>query len=362
MDERGMVGRRTLLTVLTAFWTGLTVLFILRNINEDWTSRLASLGRRVPEAMLGASLCLAMARALDGLNPQGTVRRLLWVLGLSLPIGCFFSVANAWALYVLSPVTREGCAYGRACSPEFVINLAVEYSVNFAIVFLAWGAIYLAMKASAQAVTSERRASVAREEARLAELRALRYQVDPHFLFNALNSLGTLVDRGDVGAARGMIGEMGSFLRYGLAIDPLADVELDDEIEMQRRYLKIERIRFAHRLTVTIDVDPSIHHARIHSLLLQPLVENAVKHGVASTSAPVTVAIRAMSVSSNRMEIAVDDDAPIREANARVRFGVGLGNVSERLHARFGHEAKLTVGPRSGGGFQARIVMPAVRS
>jgi two-component system, LytTR family, sensor kinase len=361
-DDDGEVEPHTLRAVLAAFWTALVLLFMVRTVTEDWTSRLSSLGRRLPEALFGAILCWLMCLVLRRADPRSIRARLLWVGGLSLPMGCIFSVVNAWAIYLSSLITHERCGYGAPCLPAFVRNLAIEYSVNFTFVFLAWGALFLGMRATAQALAAERRLGRARDEARLAELRALRYQVNPHFLFNSLNSLGTLVDRGDTVRARGMIGEMSSFLRYGLAIDPLADVELEDEVEMQRRYLEIERVRFAHRLTVQIDLEGAVRRARLPSLLLQPLVENAVKHGVATTSAPVTVSIFAETGPDRTIRIAVEDDAPLDELHAEIHLGIGLRNVTERLRARFGSEAILRAGARPGGGFRAEIIMPQVRS
>jgi two-component system LytT family sensor kinase len=335
--------------VLFAYWFALLWLYLAREIDVSWTSRFASLGRRVPEVLLGMALCWLMTLVLRRAQPRATFPRLLWLIGLSLPLGALFSVANGLAFSI---------EHGWAFQPSR--QLTIDYSVNFAIVFLAWGALYLGMRATTQVVVAERDAGAARDAARLAELRALRYQVDPHFLFNCLNSLGTLVDKGDTAAAKGMIGEMSSFLRYGLAIDALADVDLSDEIEMQRRYLEIERLRFSHRLAVIINVDPLLRNARIPSLLLQPLVENAVKHGVATTSAPVSILIRAVP-SARGMVIAIEDDAPNANPNKGTRLGIGLSNVRDRLRARFGDAASLTVQILASGGFRAEIAMPLVR-
>ena len=158
-----------------------------------------------------------------------------------------------------------------------------------------------------------------------------------------------------------MIGQLSSFLRYGLAIDPLADVDLEDEVEMQSRYLEIERLRFGHRLTVIIDIKLPLQRARIPSLLLQPLVENAIKHGVATTSGPVTVALRASIASNGQVRIIVDDDAPKAEGDQQPELGIGLRNVRERLRARFEETASLVVGTLPDGGFRAEILMPLVR-
>lgn len=360
MRDGVKTNERVLFGILMGFWTALIVLFAVRSINDSWASRFASLGRRAPIAVLGAMLCWVMYLALRRIADRGMIRRLLVAVGLSIPLGALFSVINAWLIYVTSPVSGETCA-GHPCKAVIATNLAVEYSVNFAFVFLAWGAICLGMLASAEAVAAERRESVARDEARIAQLRALHLQVNPHFLFNCLNSLGTLVDRGDATAARAMISKMGGFLRYGLTIDPLMDVDVDDEVEMQRRYLEIEHHRFAHRLDVKIDVSEDVRNARMPPLLLQPLVENAVKHGVSTTSAAVTVSIAAARSADGRVTLVVEDDAPTHSATIDEGSGIGLQNVRDRLRARFDGDATFVAGPRAGGGFRTEISLPDVR-
>lgn len=348
-----------MLKLLVAFWTAFVVLFLLRNVTEDWASGLASLTRRIPVAILGGGLCWLMAAALRAADPRGLLSRVVWVVALSAPLGALLAISNAAAFRFLSTPFGEGCIEGRPCDYAFLRLLAIEYSVNFAFVFLAWGMLYLSMRDAAEAVAAERRAGDAREAARLAELSALRYQVSPHFLFNCLNSLGALIDRSDP-AARAMVDEMAEFLRYGLASDPVADVELQDEIAMQGRYLDIERRRFSHRLNVRIDIDDRVRRARIPSLLLQPLVENAVKHGVASTSAPVAVGISARPGPDGELIVQIEEDSPASRSAAAGGMGIGLRNVADRLRARFGDDAAIAVGPLPRGGFRSTITMPLV--
>lgn len=356
--REGDVDRSTLLKVLVAFWTTFVILFLVRNVTEDLASGAASLARRIPMAMLGAGLCWLMVVIFRRLSPSTWLARLSWVAGLSIPAGIVFAVANSLAFHYISTRLGEGCGSGRPCDVPFLTLLAIEYSVNCAFVFTAWGMLYFALRGTAEALAAERQLSAAREATRIAEIRALRYQVNPHFLFNCLNSLGTLVDRGDNDVARGMINEMSGFLRYGLASDPVADVELDDEIEMQRRYLEIERRRFAHRMEIDIDVDEAVRRARVPSLILQPLVENAIKHGVASTSAPVRVSMSAHAEPSGHVVVIVEENAPASRAGSPAGMGIGLRNVAERLAARFGAAATLEAGPLPRGGFRARVSMP----
>lgn len=359
-DSDRDIDEKFLVRILSCFWLALMLLFTIRSINETWLSRLVSVSRRVPEAFVGAALSWVMYLALKRLKTRKALPRLLVAAAMSMPFGIMFSILNAWLIYATTPHTGETCG-GKSCQDVwFATSLAIEYSVNFSFVFLAWGAIAWGILASSEAISAERQAGVAKDQARLAQLRALHNQVNPHFLFNCLNSLGTLVDRGSSDTAREMITEMSSFLRYGLAVDPLTEVMIDDEVEMLRRYLEIERHRYAQRLKIAIRIDEDVRQALVLPLLMQPLVENAIKHGVASTSDTVEIRIIAERITDGRIRLAVDDDAPLARLASPQGSGVGLRNVRERLRARFDDQAVLTAGPCQGRGFRAEIMMPSV--
>jgi LytS/YehU family sensor histidine kinase len=203
---------------------------------------------------------------------------------------------------------------------------------------------------------AERQAARYQAEAQSAQLRALRYQINPHFLFNTLNSLSALVLAKRNADAERMIITLSTFLRSSLTGDPVADVPLADEIAMQRLYLAIEAVRFPERLIVDIDVPEALADIRVPGLILQPLVENAIKHGVATSHRPVTVTIRARTI-ADWLEIVVEDDgAPA--AAAASGTAVGLRNVCERLSARFGEKARCAAGPRVGGGYRVELGVP----
>ena len=230
--------------------------------------------------------------------------------------------------------------------------------------FAAWAALFLALSYAADVGAAERRAAGFRAAAQAAELRALRYQVNPHFLFNTLNSLSSLImtDRRD--AAEQMVMNLSTFFRTSLAGDPTEDVVLGDEIRLQRLYLEIEAVRFPERLRVEFDVPPALAQACVPGMILQPLVENAVKYGVSRARRPVTVAIRA-SAENGRLRLRVEDDGDVpvdtRDARTTDGTGIGLRNVSERLAARFGmDEARAVWGPRHGGGYAVTLLMPLV--
>ena len=225
---------------------------------------------------------------------------------------------------------------------------------------LAWAALYFAMVTAQQARASERREGEYRRAAKAAELRSLRYQVNPHFLFNTLNSLSALVMTGKGQAAETMIQTLSAFYRRSLAEDPTGESTLEQEVALQRAYLEIETVRFPDRLVTGINLPESLEDAVVPGMILQPLVENAVKYAVAPTSRPVTVTIAARE-DFGRLVIEVSDDGPSAPQSGRAGFGIGLANVRDRLEARYGSEASLAAGPLPGGGWRVVLRLPLVR-
>ncbi|GFE75890.1 histidine kinase [Novosphingobium sp. TCA1] len=221
---------------------------------------------------------------------------------------------------------------------------------------LAWAALYFALVKAEEARAAEWREGEYRRAAQAAELRSLRYQVNPHFLFNTLNSLSALVMIGKQDDAEKMIQNLSTFYRRTLSGDPTSDLALVDEIELQKLYFAIEAVRFPNRLLTTIDVDDSVLGAMVPGMILQPLVENSVKYAVAATQRPVTIALSARR-DGDMLELSVTDDGPGCPENSG-GFGIGLGNVRDRLRARYGAAASLEFGKRPEGGFATVLRMP----
>jgi two-component system LytT family sensor kinase len=214
---------------------------------------------------------------------------------------------------------------------------------------LAWCALYLALLTGEKARAAERREGTFRRAAKAAELRSLRYQVNPHFLFNTLNSLSALVLTSKTGAAEQMIQSLSAFYRRSLADDPTSDVPLREEFELQQLYLDIEAVRFPSRLRVRYQLPNELADLRVPGMILQPLVENSVKHAVAPVSRQVTVTLAART-EYGQLVLTVSDDGPgAADPVTRRGFGIGLANVRERLEARFGAEASVVSGPVPGG-------------
>ena len=213
--------------------------------------------------------------------------------------------------------------------------------------------LYLAFEASRAA---ERRALEAQVTAREAELRALRAQLNPHFLFNSLNSINSLIG-GDPEGARRMCEGLGDFLRRTLNLGARDSVPLSEELALVERYLAIEQVRFGARLAVERAIEPGAEACRVPPLLLQPLVENAVKHGVSGRVEGGTVRIEAKRDGSRLLiaiENPVDEDAPPRKGE-----GLGLENVRRRLSVLGGRDANLDA-RRNGSSYRVQLSLSAL--
>lgn len=239
----------------------------------------------------------------------------------------------------------------------------MDASVVWLFFFLAWSAFYLANQAHSDALRAQRQLADAESAAQAAQVRALRYQVNPHFLFNTLNSLSSLVMTGRTDRAETMLLALSTFFRTSLSIDPAADVTLAEEIDLQRLYLDIEKARFPDRLQVEIEIPPAYEQARLPALLLQPIVENAIKYGVSKSRKTVIIRIEAKPAPDGRMLLEVTNrlkHGGKEELPAATHEGTGLGlaNVCQRLEARFRGRASWRFGPMTSGGYKVAITMP----
>jgi two-component system LytT family sensor kinase len=251
----------------------------------------------------------------------------------------------------------------RELDPMKRIRYALDIAVTWLFFYIGWSAFYLANQAQAEALGAQRRLADAESAAQAAQVRALRYQVNPHFLFNTLNSLSSLVMTGRTDRAETMLLALSTFFRTSLSFDPGADVSLAEEIDLQRLYLDIEMARFPDRLSVEIDIPPDLEHARLPALLLQPIVENAIKYGVSKSRKVVLVRIAARRLADNRMSLEISNrlkHGGKEELPAATHEGTGLGlaNVSQRLDARWGSRASCRFGPMTGGGYKVALTMP----
>ncbi len=230
--------------------------------------------------------------------------------------------------------------------------------------YAALSALLLSVVYSGELRENERRVSQLQHDAHAAQLRALRYQLNPHFMFNTLNSIASLISVHEVGLAERMVENLSDFLRAGLALDPNEDIPLEREIELQTLYLSIEAVRFPDRLRVKIDVPDEANEAMVPSLIIQPLVENAIRHAVATSTAPVTVTIAA-EVVGDRLKVAVlnsGGDGGGKRNGQLTGTSVGLNNVAERLSARYDSPCDFSAATAPDGGFAVRFSIPFHRA
>jgi two-component system LytT family sensor kinase len=229
-----------------------------------------------------------------------------------------------------------------------------------------WAIVGAALALAWQREARERERRATRLEAQLAgaRLSALRMQLNPHFLFNALNSVAMLVREGDGRQAVGTLASLSDLLRRALDGADAHEVSLREEIAFVERYLEIELVRFQDRLRVRLDLEPAALDARVPNLLLQPLVENAVRHGIARRAAAGLVEITAR-VTGDRLHLCVRDDGPGLGAPADrladdggAGSGVGLANTRARLTELYGADHAFDVRDAEGGGAEAVVVLP----
>lgn len=223
-------------------------------------------------------------------------------------------------------------------------------SLDHAFVFVVWGALYLGSNYWRDAEDERRRAAEARARAHEAELSMLRYQLNPHLLFNAMASLRASIPT-EADEARRFVERISSFLRYALDSSDRSQVPLGEELSAARAYLAVERARWGEDLVVTIDAEDDVADVPVPGFLLHPLVENAVKHGIASGARPLEVEVRARSRDGEVViEVAntVASWSQVEESEGRASptaagapGGVGLENIRRRLDAAFEGRAEL---------------------
>jgi LytS/YehU family sensor histidine kinase len=223
-------------------------------------------------------------------------------------------------------------------------------------VLLTWSLLYLGARHYRALVAERERSLRAESLAREARLLALRYQIGPHFLFNALNAISTLVVTDRKADATAMIARLADLLRVSLEPPDNGMIALRAELEIVRGYVAIERTRFADRLDVDIEADARTLDTPIPAMILQPLVENAVRHAVAVRDEPTRVTVRSVIIGET-LSVSVSDDgsgSPMPVDG----LGVGLANIRARLTEVYGSAHRFVAGPTDSGGFRAEIVLP----
>ena len=303
------------------------------------------------EAILGYCITLLLSTL------YGHYRRLPRVAGVTLTIATLigmtllyaFAVAFTFSIISLKVVT-PGVSLASFLSAFYICFT----------VLAGWSALYFGINFY---ILVEEQIDQMRDlevQASSAQLAMLRYQLNPHFLFNTLNSISTLVLLKQTDRANAMLSRLSSFLRYTLANEPTAHVTVAQEIDTLKLYLEIEKMRFETRLRTEFQIDPAAERARLPSLLLQPLVENAIKYAVTpqEEGADIRVEVR---LAGERVQITVSDTGPGLQDGAQppsLSTGVGLGNIRERLVQAYGPDQQLVTRSIPTGGFCVTVDLP----
>lgn len=303
---------------------------------------------RVLTTLVGLAFCYLLHRVLQHPKLSTTKKRLI-ALVIIAPIAAeCFAWASFFAEASVEPALRSVQVTGSA------VVRTISFWTWF---FLAWSGLYLALSYSFDVREEQQRSAEITERAHIAQLRALHSQINPHFLFNSLNSVSALILDRKVDEAEEMVTKLARFLRMGLAADPTKTISLAAEIEMQRAYLEIEQLRY-NDLRVDISVPDGLGDAKVPALILQPIVENAVKYGVAGSPPPSTISIEASSKGS-RLALRVSDSGKGIGAKAKKGAGIGLANVRQRLQLIYGADnADLVARRAEGGEFQVELILP----
>jgi hypothetical protein len=234
------------------------------------------------------------------------------------------------------------------------------YGHNLVDIAYYWAVIAFGYGGELQRRFKNEEVRVAQLESRLieAELKALREQIKPHFLFNTLNTISVLVRDGKNETAVTLLARLGSLLRMSLDGNHKNETTLRVEMDFLERYIEIQKARFPDRLTVAISVEEAALGVPVPWLLLQPIVENAILHGVAPKAGPGRVEIHG-HVREGSLHLEVTDDGPGLPDNRRVIEGTGLTNTRERLSKIYGSESRMTLRSRETGGISVEIILPS---
>ena len=338
-----------------AFWTlqsiGWGGYFVLRTLsgianNMGWSYVLHTLLLTAT----GYSITLLMAAAYRRLIRTKPIYT--WVGSILIVIfaAAGFSAIETWSVATfIQPGTR----------PEGIRFLgAILLTVSL---LIAWSALYYSINFYLLLEAQSDRLLRLESQASNAQLAMLRYQLNPHFLFNTLNSISTLVLLKQTDRANAMLSRLSSFLRYTLVNESIGLVSVAQEIETLKLYLEIEKMRFEDRLRPHFHIDPSCNRAQLPSLLLQPLIENAIKYAVTpqEEGADISIEVRRQV---DRVMIHVSDTGPGADAHYRRRAaestGVGLANIRDRLAQAYGDNHRFETQSEITGGFRVLIEIP----
>ncbi|MEQ1804222.1 MAG: histidine kinase [Burkholderiaceae bacterium] len=269
-----------------------------------------------------------------------------------LPLAAPAFVAVVYALrhavYALVGQTYDHAAWGTVFRYEIL---------KFAVFYLLFVALFFGIRSHAALSSARIRLERERALAQHAQLLQLTQQIEPHFLFNALNTIASTIHT-DPNLADALLTQLTALLRAATDVPRKPETTLDEELRLLEAYAAIMRQRFAERVELRFEIDPAARTCRVPTLLLQPLLENAFRHGVEKRSQRSQIVVRA-ELNQQRLRLEVQDDAG--QLNQAPAFGVGLENLRQRLFTRYGERATLALRAIDAGGVLARVELPCER-
>lgn len=296
----------------------------------------------------GYSLTLLMATVFRRLISMRPVFTLVLSLGVVIVFSAVFSIIETWSVstFLRPDLNPTGSAYLGAIVIDFAL-------------LAAWAALYYGINYFLLLEDEIKMRERLESQASTAQLAMLRYQLNPHFLFNTLNSISTLVLLKQTERANAMLARLSSFLRYTLANEPTAKVTLAQEVETLKLYLEIEKMRFEDRLRPHFKIESETIGARLPSLLLQPLIENAIKYAVTPSENGADIWLTAhREEQAVRIEVADNGTGEGSDLSASPSTGVGLANIRDRLTQAYGPAHGFTTKENDKGGFSVILEIP----
>ena len=290
------------------------------------------------------------------------VYRQLWYQPL--PFLAVTALVMCYAMALLWTLVRNQVLWDLN-TPWYQPETVYQYfagAMNSTYVLMCWSGLYFGIKYYRMLQQQTERALRADAAAHQAQLMMLRYQLNPHFLFNTLNAISTLILENDSNAANKCIARLSEFLRYTLDTDAMRQVTLDRELETLDLYLEIEKVRFGERLRLEFDIQSAARRCLVPNLIMQPLIENAIKYAVAPSALGASIRITAKTGGSFLVLKVIDDGPGLRSsANPAAHFGVGLRNTDSRLAQLYGNDYALTLAQGRPHGVVVTLRIPIAR-
>ena len=313
------------------------------SVSPSWVSTY--FWPRLMTSVFGAILSLAMAIGQAAVADRRLAIRAAAALAFALICA---AIAAAMAFVIEGPFDPKMPPLWPNILPEFYARIFTFGSIS---------AIVLAVSYADDIRRREQRIAGLQALANSAQVRALRNQLNPHFLFNALNAIAGLIARGENADAERMTENLADFLRVSVTMDAQMLITLGEELRLRDLYLEIEKVRFPDRLVVDSDVPDELRTVLVPALITQPLIENSVKYAVARSTDLVTLSIRVSRIDAG-IQIVIEDDGGNAADAAPKGAKLGLSNVTNRLNAHYGDSASFHAAPKESGGFRNVIIIP----